>query len=201
MNQEMRTAIANAIRVTGKYYGKDIDLEVLTMMVDDLVDLPVTDVLKAYGDYRRDPKMKFFPMPSAIREMIQPTVSDDARAKEIASRVREAVSKFGWSNPVEAEVYVGSIGWTLVQRFGGWLHICENLGLNIPETTFLAQVRDLAKSQLELGKAGQLNNPAILEHGAKDELSPPSKSFQKILDSVAIKTIPKTVTETNKAGE
>lgn len=161
---DSRGQIANMIRVTGKIYGKTYDADVLSMMIDDLQDLPIIQIEAAFARYRRDPKNKFAPMPAQIRELIIPTPSDDTNAREAVSRIQEAVGKFGSWRGDEARPYVGELGWGIVKRMGGWGHLCENLGTTLDALTFQAQARELAKSHMELSRAGALGQaPALPE--------------------------------------
>ena len=146
MNNAQKNELGKIITLTAFYYDKPVSRELIDLMINDLSNLEFNSVYKAYEDYRKNPKNKFFPMPSQIIGMVNPKSDSNDLAKESASRVIEAVSKFGWSNSEEAKTYIGSVGWSAVQRFGGWGYICENLGVNLQQTTFYAQIRDLCES-------------------------------------------------------
>lgn len=131
------------------YYRTKLDDQVLRMYADDLADLDFAEVRNALDQYRKNPKNRVLPLPAMIREIIEPQVDPDSAAREIASRIVGAISKCGWSNPTGAREYMGEIGWEIVRRFGGWQYICENHGLSLQPAAFMAQARDLAKSQLQ----------------------------------------------------
>jgi len=152
---EYRQQLARAIKATATYYGRTLEPEVLSMMCDDLMDLPVEKVVAGYAQYRRSPANKFFPLPAQIRELVNPEefVSVEAQAREIAARIVGAVTKFGWNNAKEAQVYIGPIGWNAVTRQGGWMNLCQNMGASINPTTFQAQLRDQLEGSIRYGEA------------------------------------------------
>lgn len=144
------------------YYEKTLSEPLLEMYLGDLADLPEAEVIVAYQAYRRDPKQRGFPLPSQIRSIVRPEISDDTLAREAAARIPEAIRMFGYASPKEAQFFIGDAGWSVVRRFGGWEYICENHGLNLNPSTFLAQARDLAKAHIELSKAGRLGEAPSL---------------------------------------
>lgn len=148
-------SVKEAIALTFAYYnpGKALDDAVLLMYAEDLGDLNPADVLAAYAVYRRNPKNRAFPLPAQIREVILPQdyISAEQKAAEIAGRICGAVPKFGWCNGKDAEAFIGPIGWQIVQRQGGWTHLCENLGTNINPSAFQAQVRQQLSTNLHYG--------------------------------------------------
>lgn len=179
MTQQDRGQLAMMIDRTARYYGKKIDDDVISMMIDDLQDLPLGTVLAAYNQYRLDKKNVFSPMPAQIREIIQPQVSDDTLAREAAARIPEAIRRYGYPDPVGARAFIGELGWSVVQRFGGWLYICEHHGDDLNPSTFLAQARDLAKSHAELSRTGHLGEaPALPQSKAVGQIEHAPKGLQ-----------------------
>lgn len=155
-----RKDLARMIKATASYYGKRLEPDVLTMMCDDLSDLPLTACVDAYAKYRRDSSNRFFPLPAQIRDIISPATSPDDEAREAAGRIIQAIAKFGWCNESRAKLFVGSLGWEVVQRFGGWPSVCELQNKNVG--TFQAQARDLAKSVSVRALNGSLDRPPEL---------------------------------------
>ena len=144
----MKQALKEAIILTAAYYGWNLSEPVLAMYLDDLEDLPTGEVIAAYRDWRKNPKNKAFPLPAQIRGMVRPEVDADAAAKEISARISGAIVKFGYANSPDARAFIGEVGWQVVERFGGWSHICQNHGVTIDPTAFAAQARELAKGSL-----------------------------------------------------
>lgn len=148
-----RQDVARVIKATATYYGRQIEPEVLSMMCDDLSDLSATKVVEAYAQYRRNPKNRIFPLPAQIREMINPGEFIDAEsmAREVAARITGAIVSYGWCNAEGAKAHIGREGWAAVQRAGGWMHLCENVGVTIPPATLQAQLRDQLEGVFRYG--------------------------------------------------
>jgi hypothetical protein len=134
--------IKEIIILTASYFRQTISAPVLEMYVDDLIDLPADRVINAYKTFRRDPKNKTCPLPSQIRDIVMPAKTPESSARDDAARIQQAIVKYGYSNPLEAESFLGSKVWAVVQSFGGWNYICTNHGVNIDPTTFYAQARE-----------------------------------------------------------
>lgn len=145
----MIQALKEAILLTAGYYGRQISDPVLAMYVEDLQDLNVGKVIRAYADWRRNPRNTAFPLPAQIRGMVEPQVDPLHAAQEIAARITHAITKFGHPCGQEAREYIGPIGWAIVNRQGGWGHLCKYHGITIQPTAFQAQARDLAVSMLK----------------------------------------------------
>lgn len=135
--------LRQTILTMANYYGRTIDEALLEMYADDLSDLDPLKCMAAYAQYRRNPANKTFPLPAQIRELVCPDefVAPEVRARETAARIIGAISRFGWNNAKEAQVYVGPEGWAAVQRQGGWSHLCEQTS-KFNELTLQAQLRD-----------------------------------------------------------
>jgi hypothetical protein len=166
-----RQLLATTIKNVATYYGRNLEPEVLSMMCDDLADLPIDQVVAGYNQYRRNPKNRTFPLPSQIRELVNPEefVSVEAQAREIASRIVGAVTKFGWNNAKEAQVYIGPVGWNAVSRQGGWMNLCQNMGASINPTTFQAQLRDQLEGSIRYGEAAIEQNIFKLPESNKNK--------------------------------
>lgn len=156
-------ALKEIIILTASYYGKTLSAPILEMYVDDLKEFPEEKIIAAYAAYRKNPKNKTFPLPAQIIEILSPEVSPNTQAHEIASRIRESIGRFGYSNPPEAEQYIGPIGWKIVKRMGGWSYLCQEVGLSIQPDAFFAQCREMAKSQQELDALGMVDSPELLD--------------------------------------
>lgn len=149
MNADELKVLTGTLAMYSAYYRVKFEDQVLKMYADDLADLSLTEVVEALKRYRKDPKNRQMPLPAQIRAIVSPEVDAESAAKEIAARVSGAVVKFGWANAKDAETFIGPIGWDIVRRYGGWMHICQNHGLNIDQTAFSAQVRELAKASIQ----------------------------------------------------
>lgn len=142
MNREELNRVAQAFALVASYYQRRVDDPVLRMYAEDVADLSIDDVLRALNAYRKNPKNRTMPLPANIREIINPVETSDGQAREIAARIEGAIVKFGWSNSDLAREFIGDVGWEVVQRYGGWSHVCQSHGVTIQPATFHAQVRD-----------------------------------------------------------
>jgi len=100
--------------------------------------------------------------PIAKRKQIAET--DDAQAREAASRIVSAVAKYGYTNPDRAEKHVGQLGWKVVCLQGGWERVCRMLS-DANSGMLQAQWRDLAKSQITRHRDGTFDQPPGLPIG------------------------------------
>lgn len=150
----MSQLVKEVIIMTAEYYRTTLSPQVLKMYADDLADLPEDKVVAAYRDYRRNPINRTNPLPAQIREMADPAaqVSIEVKAREIAARIIGAVPRYGHTNAKDAEFFIGPVGWRLVNRHGGWSHLCSNLGVTINSTTLQAQLRDQLEGTLRYGE-------------------------------------------------
>lgn len=146
---------------TSKYYGQQVQDDVLALYVEDLEDLPFELVVQAFKDVRRDPKTTRFPLPALIRDRIAPANTDENDAQAAVNRVIEAVSRFGWSNPDRAEAFIGELGWRVVRSDGGWRQVCEALTSENLNTS-RAQWRTLALALIRRSRMGTLDTAPAL---------------------------------------
>lgn len=178
----MKRELKEIIILTASYYNRTLSEPVLNMYAEDLEDLDPRAVVQAYKAWRQNPKNTQFPLPAQIRGLINPEIDEDVIAKTAASRIIEAVARFGWCNSQDARAHIGELGWSVVSRFGGWSYVCENMGRELNITTFQAQARDLAKAQAQLAKAGRLNEAPALPQpsGSQKQLTEVTKMIGRV---------------------
>lgn len=151
------------ILLTAAYYNREIGDEVLSMMADDLMDLPISQLAVAFKSYRMNPNNRYFPMPAQIRDLINPVQSTEAEARAIAGRIQQAIVNHGYSNPEHAKELIGDVGWKIVQSYGGWSYLCQSHGIQLDPGIFAAQVRDRAQGMLK----NEFAQNMILDHKEK----------------------------------
>lgn len=182
MTPEEKRQVAEGLVITAQTFRHVLTDAACRMMVEDLDDLSSLEVLHALKEYRKTTKRPFMPTVAEIRQLARPPMDARDIGLETASRIRSAISKFGWPSPQKAREYIGEQGWDVVERFGGWQHLCENLGTVIQETTFMAQCRDVVASQVNLTRAG-----VDLEKPALEQSSGPRGEIGAIVKSLADK--------------
>lgn len=169
MTIQERLAVKAAWIKLSAYYQVQLQDHVLEMYAEDVEDLSFRDVMAALTAYRRNHKNVRVPLPAAIRAIAKPEISDEVLAIEATSRVSYAIKSFGYSNQADAKAYIGGLGWHVVERCGGWLFVCQNLGTHVLNIgTFQAQFRENAKAQLQLSRAGRLEEGTKLSQGKND---------------------------------
>ena len=143
------------ILLVHEYYHRGYPLsdQVLLMYASDLADLNEARCIEAYQRWRRNPANTRAPLPAQIREIVNPEefVAVETQARELAARIVGAIPKFGWCNAKEARLYVGEVGWRIVERHGGWQYLCENVGTIINPAVLQAQMRDQAEGDIRYG--------------------------------------------------
>lgn len=189
LTQNERDQLGLKITEVAFLYSYDLPKHNAIKFIDILIKyIPDTfdRYMMAIDKYVQEPKNKIFPSPMNLKNYLSDELSDDAKANEIASRIRLAISNYGWSEPNKAKSFLGDAGWRVVDRFGGWQYLCENLGVTINTTAFYAQARESAKSIIEANYKGILDKPIYLEN--KKQLNQ--------LTSI-IKEIPKSKSDSN----
>jgi hypothetical protein len=84
-----------------------------------------------------------------------PQILDQDSAVEVAGRVLSGISRFGYNNPLDAERFIGAVGWYVVSLNGGWRTLCETVKeKDLPQ--WKAQLREQAGAALRRYKAGVL---------------------------------------------
>lgn len=147
--------IKACIALTFAYYhpGQALSDAVLGLYAEDLADISEEDVVLAYQAYRRNPKNTRFPLPAAIRAIVNPEefISPEQKAAEVAARISGAIVNYGYNNAREAAEFIGPMGWDVVQKQGGWSYLCENHGTTISPSAFQAQVRNQLEAAFRNG--------------------------------------------------
>lgn len=164
MNENERMKVGEYWLALAQMYGKDFSKMTLKISLDSVNDLNFQDVINFLSEWPKTTKSQRAPFPSEIRENILKKASVDSIANESATRIRLAIKKYGWPDPENARNYIGEIGWSVVERCGGWEYVCENHGVDLNPLTFHAQARDIAKAIIDLNSTGNLNNTPMLEN-------------------------------------
>lgn len=146
-----------------RYYRTILPNDLVQMYAEDLEDLPLDAVTQAMVKLRRQPGRRTLPLPADIREACAPGAVT-GRAQDIAGRIGEAISRFGYTHPQAAREYIGTVGWAVCERMGGWTHICNTLTAD-RMGTFHAQCREMARSLLDIDEAALLPELPTLESG------------------------------------
>lgn len=164
------------------YDAQMTDLK-LRAFANALEGIPLGKVAEAMGHYRNEKGRRQMPMPADIKAYLTPQLDDRTQAIEAAARTIAAVTKFGWAQGAAAREYIGELGWSAVERSGGWNYVCVNLGTNLQVGTFQAQLRDICAAQLLRAKAGQFEAPALPPRDQRAEL----ESAKEVMKTITAK--------------
>lgn len=154
MTQQERIKIGELWIGLANMYGKEITKKALSIMLSSVSDLDPDVVIVALEEWPMKSKLGRHPFPVEIREAVAPKAETKDLAITTAARIKDAIGRFGWCNEEQAKSFIGNDSWIFVERWGGWSYLCQNLGVTIPETTFLAQCRDIITADLNLGRLG-----------------------------------------------
>lgn len=118
-----------------------------------------------------------------LAEMGVSASTDEDKARDAAALVIGAVRKFGSVyDTTRVKEYVGTLGWAIVERQGGWYSVCESL-TNANIGMMQAQFRDLGKALCALNKSGELRHV---------ELPSANPEIRKLVEKAAERcTLPK----------
>lgn len=130
------------IVITSEMCGRHLSELSVKAIAEDLSTLPVDKCIAALKQLRRTGK---FPSSQDVHDFVNPQIATSDVGRDIASRIIFAISKYGWNNPQPAKNYLGALGWQCVERFGGWLMICETVNSH-NQMQITAQLRDLAET-------------------------------------------------------
>lgn len=159
MTEEERKSVAVTWVLCAKFYDKNLDKDLVELMIGDVARFNYEDVMNAFTQFRMDTRNKNWPRSSDIVQIINPKDDPNSLAIEASARCLEAVRKYGWTNESEAKRHIGDLGWYGVTRYGGWKFICENLGSHIEPSTFIAQMREIIRSRANSSNQGFNETP------------------------------------------
>ena len=143
MSVEHRILLTEILVAFGEYFDKRLTPNQIAMYVEDLTTLSADELRAACQLYRQDIRNDRFPLPAKLIALARPTPTDEDTGRETAAAIIEAVFRYGWNNPENAREAMGSLGWSIVTRMGGWQNFCQELtNENMP--IMRAQIRDLA---------------------------------------------------------
>lgn len=168
MKNEKIQAIKLILLGLAEYFQTSLTANQLAMYADDLEDLEIEELARAVKFLRRDPSNKFFPRPSAIREIVFGNAKDEAL--EASNRIVEAMSRFGHTNPERAKEFIGELGWRVVEREGGWINLCRTVQSYDMLPAFKAQWRELARATSLRVSSGRDLEPPKLKLESKNQL-------------------------------
>lgn len=175
LNNSEKLELSKIVMATAKYYDKALDADVVRMIVEDLSDISFEQIAKAFFEYRRNPKNKFWPKSSDIRAIVYPQADNREIAITLAYKIDKSIRDHGYNWAIGqfqgGEIYykggktlhhtfkdaviaeLGPLGWHAICSRGGWLAV-RNSANEMDEGIFIAQMRDQIQASYSLEKQG-----------------------------------------------
>jgi hypothetical protein len=138
--------------VLAEVFGTKLSDQRILLYCEALKDLSDEDVEKAIAMLLRDATVKFFPLPSQLREYVTPTLSIDDAGQELISRLNDVFARFGYVDPEGARAYLGELVWEAMGGQPGYLELCMGKTAQMP--TIKAQIREVVKAKLRIKNPG-----------------------------------------------
>jgi len=160
MTSEQKNSIAKLYFEIGELHGRVLSKDTLITLVNSFDDLNFEVVFKTMKDWLLNGT--HFPLPAHIRQKILPSKNESDDISEAVNRSLAAVSKFGYCNSEQAKIYIGALGWQIIQGMGGWVHLCETLGIETPIGVMRKQMLDYGETVWKRVKRGEHNTPPEL---------------------------------------
>lgn len=144
------------------YYQKETADLTIEMYVRDLENYSFQEILRAIEKYRRNPKNKTIPLPANLIEIINPEINSKDIGQIVSAQLQKALTKKGswWGVNMDTDKfkeemreYLGDIGFTLIQKIGGWSVFC-NRAREANMDIFNSQIRELAISLHKMKSIG-----------------------------------------------
>jgi hypothetical protein len=110
------------------------------------------------------------PTPHQIVEKINNKPSRISEANEVAGRIMQAISDYGYTRGSEAHDFIGDLGWQVVRRFGGWTSLCCDMGLTLDPSSSRAQMRDIALALMDINDHRSIEEAPKLTHSGDKKL-------------------------------
>lgn len=148
--QQIKTSLIGFATIV----GRDLNEFALAAFYDAISDLPSEQVLHVLKNWFKTNRN--FPHPADIRASIMPEMNNEDNALEVANAIIAAISRYGYTNPKSAQLHIGSLGWEVVNRMGGWKHMCETC-THGNENTLRSQIRTFAETVSKRAKRGELD--------------------------------------------
>lgn len=163
---DSKTKFSQLIQFLAKECDKQLDHLILPIF-KELGDKWGWDVAAGAVEYHlrtrkgRDP----FPTPFELEITIKKLLGETAESPdEVAGRILQSVTRFGSPNGVDAEKFIGPVGWEVVRMYGGWSSICQNMKVD-QKAIYFSQWKGLADSLLKKAEvqkiAGTLSGGAF----------------------------------------
>lgn len=103
---------------------REVTKPLVALWCNALKDFDNEQIMKAFRQAYQN--LSKFPPPVTIKRYCEgQTKNPEEYGQDAAGRIESAIRKWGYSSPKHAEKDIGTLGWEVVLRCGGWSSICE----------------------------------------------------------------------------
>jgi hypothetical protein len=180
VSPELFSKFIRALSKTLHKWSPDFsDQEIVEIWYESFKDYTEDDLKRAFILSREN--LEEFPSIKKLKYLIETGMANEQEiADDVSARIEHAIGAYGYTNPGEAQKYIGEIGWTVIDQLGGWNNACEVLINDLPSAR--RQWRELAKVVNVKKRTGTLDQAPKLPIGAKtliDNLSNSTLSLEE----------------------
>lgn len=179
----MKLKFLERLRALAKLCSLELDVVLLELYDKTLATAGYEAAMRAVDRIistrnARDP----FPSIADLMKIATGVLDDGDNAQEAAHRILEAVTKMGRYRGDEAREFIGSLGWYVVQRSGGWPSLCTQV---TPQNASIlrSQWKELALSAIRRNRLGLLEKAPSFE---QPQL-PAGDRVKNLVESTALK--------------
>ena len=129
---------------------------ILGFYIEELKNVPIEKIESAVkyfatkGD-RHFPSIDEFKRACGI-EVVN-ALGINEKAQKIVNDMRYCIKRFGYMQPEEAKKYLGDDAWEVIERFGGYVNIC-NTATDYNFDDMMIQLRKTAEVHIKLAAGG-----------------------------------------------
>lgn len=122
--REMAEVLHKVKMMLPTWAPKEINEELAALWCAVLKDYPDAEIKKAF--FTAMNTLTEWPAPATIKRLCMGSgLSDEEIGQDVAARIEESISRFGYTGHDRAQAFIGEIGWEVVRQSGGWRHICD----------------------------------------------------------------------------
>lgn len=185
MNQAQREAkIMQAVGAVAAATGKEVDEFGMSIYVEDLGRFEGEEFARILTRLRQAFRERTLPSVKELEDAALQRASGKNDVDEAVARICTAIRTCGTPNMSRAMEFIGELGWSIVQRYGGWAAVCA-VESEKDLAVMRAQMKQTGESVRERASLGVLNEaPRLPAPAHQPALKPASALLAGVLDAV-----------------
>jgi hypothetical protein len=163
-----------------EYLQLTLSQEQVVMYANELERDGVEFVGRAIQSIQKHPHNFYgkFPLPSQLREIAKG--NDEDFALEASLKIIKSVSRYGYPNPTEARAFIGELGWSVVQAYGGWTTVCQIIDSPEKIGIIQSQFKKSAQMMLSRSRLDGVTGPMLIHESIRERLNDNSKEKESV---------------------